>query len=901
MTTICFSRSFRIRNTDMRAQFAALTILLPLIASCDQPAATDYWQRSAAAPQACVSKSKQFESAMAQGTRANLAGQPDDAVKLFREALKDQQTAYPGADNPCLALPRMSLAVQLSAAGQYADAEGQFADAERSLANTNGSEMKPRELEAMHARLLHYEGIHLLNQGKFAEADVKLHAAQDAYTDPNLEPVSFEALHSEPVVRPVRNKFDATSSTTNEPDRPKILSANRIEQPSLLGLIEVLRYRAIALRHLDQLDEAAKLSRIATRLARSNDLGRPSVLARLFLTSGLTASKEEARFGGAGGGELAQAAALRDYVRSDTAFDSALPRTKPSAEAALIHAAELYQAGKTSAAASLCRRAVETLHTIGAGTTPDLMTPCLDAYAANGSNDEDMFVAAQIAQGTITSHQIAQASAALAESKHNPAIGKALQDRDRAQRLVEQIYRELDTMGSATAGPAAARVALLQQQVEQAQTELAQAEQAVRAASPNFSQLVQDVVPASAVYQSLHPNEAFIGFFLSRSAGWVFVLRDGHMSKARIEGGTATIDPLVAAVRKGLDKTDANSLPVFDIDNTRRLYSLTVGAVSDSIKGAKALVIAPTGRLLSLPFEVMLTGPADGAKLADAPWLVRQATITHVPAATNFVSLRKVANSSAATKPWFGFGDFHVVSGAQAARSFPPSQCGQSAVELAGLPALPGAVKELETARGVLGAAQGDELLGDSFTAEKVLSTSLKDYRILHFAAHAILPSDLRCQSEAAIVTSPPPGAADAGGALLKASQLLDLDLDANLVILSACNSGGPGGGAGGAGESLSGLARSFFYARARSMLVTHWDVSDQAAALLVVLTINGMKEKPEEGVTGALRHAQLSLLEKASAGTLPAEIAHPFFWAPFAVIGDGGEGGARSTVSSRL
>jgi CHAT domain-containing protein len=127
---------------------------------------------------------------------------------------------------------------------------------------------------------------------------------------------------------------------------------------------------------------------------------------------------------------------------------------------------------------------------------------------------------------------------------------------------------------------------------------------------------------------------------------------------------------------------------------------------------------------------------------------------------------------------------------------------------------------------------------------------------------------------------------------------LLGLDLDANLVILSACNSGGPGGGAG---ESLSGLARSFFFARARSLLVSHWEVSDQVAALLVVLTINDMKEKPEHGVTGALREAQLSLLDRAKDGKLPAEIAHPFFWAPFAVIGDGGEGTTRSTVSSRL
>jgi CHAT domain-containing protein len=121
------------------------------------------------------------------------------------------------------------------------------------------------------------------------------------------------------------------------------------------------------------------------------------------------------------------------------------------------------------------------------------------------------------------------------------------------------------------------------------------------------------------------------------------------------------------------------------------------------------------------------------------------------------------------------------------------------------------------------------------------------------------------------------------------------LDLAGKLVILSACNSGGP---CGGAGESLSGLARSFFFAKDRSLLVTHWEVSDQVAALLVVLTINDMQEKPDQGVTGALREAQLSLLESAVSGKLPAEIAHSFFWAPFAMIGDGG---GRSAVSSRL
>ena len=129
---------------------------------------------------------------------------------------------------------------------------------------------------------------------------------------------------------------------------------------------------------------------------------------------------------------------------------------------------------------------------------------------------------------------------------------------------------------------------------------------------------------------------------------------------------------------------------------------------------------------------------------------------------------------------------------------------------------------------------------------------------------------------------------ADAAGALLTASDVVGLDLDADLVILSACNSGGPGGTT--AGESLSGLARAFFYAGARSLLVTHWSVNDQVAAY------PGRRyAAPDAGRTrtsaspARCGDAQLAMLADAGKG-LPAEIAHPFFWAPFAVIGEGGE-----------
>ena len=286
---------------------------------------------------------------------------------------------------------------------------------------------------------------------------------------------------------------------------------------------------------------------------------------------------------------------------------------------------------------------------------------------------------------------------------------------------------------------------------------------------------------------------------------------------------------------------------------------------------------------------VMIPAPAAEASdepsdLSGAPWLIRQMTIAHVPSAANFVALRK-AGSSRASHPWFGFGGFHPVTLAQAEATFPGATCSESAKLFASLPPLPFAQRELDAARTLLGAAPSDEMLNTAFTADAVRHAALKDYRILHFATHALLPAELRCQNQPAIVTSAPPHAPNASGALLTAGDITGLDLDANVVILSACNSGGPGDTT--SGESLSGLARAFFFAGARSMLVTHWSINDQASAFLVADTLRRLIANKDGGLAGALRAAQLGMIDGAGK-ELPADLAHPFFWAPFALIGEG-------------
>jgi len=132
------------------------------------------------------------------------------------------------------------------------------------------------------------------------------------------------------------------------------------------------------------------------------------------------------------------------------------------------------------------------------------------------------------------------------------------------------------------------------------------------------------------------------------------------------------------------------------------------------------------------------------------------------------------------------------------------------------------------------------------------------------------------------IVLTPPDEATDIDDGLLTASEAALLNLNANWVILSACNTAAadePGA------DGLSGLARSFFYAGARAMLVSHWPVRDDAAARLTTAAISMQDDNPDLGRAEALRRSMLVLMNDTSDPTL----AHPSAWAPFVIVGEGG------------
>src|SRR5262249_46904188 len=330
------------------------------------------------------------------------------------------------------------------------------------------------------------------------------------------------------------------------------------------------------------------------------------------------------------------------------------------------------------------------------GANPGLLEPCLTAYATEADKRAGerqallarMFETAQLEQDSLTSREIDEAATRLAARAHDPRVAEALRRRQDADDKLADLYRQRDALAAnappGSVRPGAAISALdLDSQIVQAQAELADADGALQTASPNYGQLVQQVVPTADVLAALGPDEALVAITLTPRGGWSFLLRGGTVEAAPIKGDAASITALVKRVRASIE-SPPGTLPKFDTASAQALYDATLAPVAAHLAGAKALVVAPSGALLSLPFGLLLTGPAQPGDLSGAPWLIRQMAVAHVPSAGNFVALRK-AGSSHAGRAWFGFGGFRPVTLAQAEATFPGTACAGAARGLASL------------------------------------------------------------------------------------------------------------------------------------------------------------------------------------------------------------------------
>jgi len=221
-------------------------------------------------------------------------------------------------------------------------------------------------------------------------------------------------------------------------------------------------------------------------------------------------------------------------------------------------------------------------------------------------------------------------------------------------------------------------------------------------------------------------------------------------------------------------------------------------------------------------------------------------------------------------------------------RAVPPQL---ASADLSMLPRLPETADEVRDVAGALHADVGkDVFLGAAASESRVRAMKLDDRRVIMFATHGLVPGDLKGLTQPALALSAPDILGSGGDGLLTMEKILGLKLDADWVVLSACNTAaGEGAGA----EAVSGLGRAFFYAGARALLVTNWPVETSSARLLTTDTFRRQAAEPALPRAEALRRAMLALIDGPGVvdpqGRIVFSYAHPIFWAPFSLVGDGG------------
>lgn len=314
----------------------------------------------------------------------------------------------------------------------------------------------------------------------------------------------------------------------------------------------------------------------------------------------------------------------------------------------------------------------------------------------------------------------------------------------------------------------------------------------------------------------------------------------------RINVGRDDLTKHISRFRKSLAERNI----LFSRDS-RALYDLLLRPAEQQLKGKKSLTIVPDDGLWELPFQALQ--PAENHYVLD------DASVAYVPSLTILRELRdvdSVPKYSAAKPSLLAFGN---PTGTTASKNFA---------------ALPEAEKQTLTLGNLYGAAKSRVFNRGSADESVFKREAAKEFSILHLATHGILDNSSPLNSY--VLLAPNEAAGEDGR--LEAWEILEMNLNSDLVFLSACETAR---GQARSGEGLIGLAWSLMVAGARNVAVSQWKVESSSTTDLTVEFYKNLKLSNGEKKAEALRRAELKLRRNALT-------AHPFYWAGFVLIGEG-------------
>jgi tetratricopeptide (TPR) repeat protein/CHAT domain-containing protein len=791
-------------------------------------------------------------------------GRVEEAEPLLKQGIAIAEKGL-GADHHHVGIGFSNLAILYRRQSRYADAELHFRRALEIYAKAFGGE--DRETATTTNNL----GMMYMDQGRFAEADPLLERAlalrekvlgpahsqvAESYGNLGLTYLKQQKLEK---AEPLLQRQIALRETALGPDHPSLAAAY-----FNLSMVHVARR---------QWDEALRLMQLSTAIARRWQ-GRPLIV----------------RDNQANEVELAFA----NVVKVVFQIVAASPERLSGLMETTFEAAQ--QARQSQAAASLSQMA-----------------------AREAKGDGEFARVVRERQNLVSEWQLIDRSIVAAAAK--PA-----QSRDAAG---EKALRE---------------------RISAIDARMGEIERSLAAKFPEFAELANPKpLTIAAVQKLLKDDEALVVILDTRPLEplpeeiftWIVTKTGARLVRA--SGGSTVISGYVLALRCGLDHEawngprcaqllgtsytpddQAQNKPLpFDTLRAHQLYRALFDPASEKLISGKRLLIALSGALTQLPFHVLVTEapktaiPGSYAAYRDVPWLARGHPISALPAVSSLRALRELAKASRAGNAYVGFGnpllegDAAQPGAAAAAQRTREARCTTTSspqpVRIAGrgtsqvafrrngdladvahlrtLWPLPETADELcDVARHLGAEIPSDVHIGTraTETAIKRLSEAgtLASYRTVHFATHGAIAGEIAGTLEPGLVLTPPDRATETDDGYLSASEIATLRIDADWVILSACNTAASGARDA---EALSGLARAFFYAGARSLLVSHWSVNSDATVNLITRAVTELTATPGVGRADALQRSMMHMLREGK----PYE-AHPAFWAPFVLVGEG-------------
>ncbi|QCB55563.1 CHAT domain-containing protein [Sphingopyxis sp. PAMC25046] len=827
-----------------------------------------------------------IDKALAEGYRRNHSGDYAEAAEFF-EALSrraEGEQAAAGIDPTEFTLNR---ALQRSNLGEFAEAERLFAEVEAIPTGDPVQLRLRRNFRAINAlNQRDYDRAAVLLQAPIAPLTTGVTVAGDAVT---LTPEIVAGVNSGDNARLVRQANDRERLTPTE--RAQIIDAQAVH---LLGTVERLRGNAEAAK-------TAQLKGLGDALAVRQ--GRVTSIIRLRSQMlGELALAEEAI------GDIGSADAR--FTQSVDLLAVEYPETTALASARARYAAFLTRHAQDEKAIGIYGEVVTALANSQRSTAgmANMMAPYYRLLANRAATDPaavgEFFVASQLQ----IRPGVADTQAVLARE-----LSSGSDDGARLFRQATTLNRDIERARIEDARlaqlPETPEVGALRADIRTQLDNLAfqQSETLVQlAAFPQYRVVASGKLDLAELQQVLRPDEAYLKMLVVGEGVYALLIEPDGAQLWKSDIGASELDRAVDTIRSTISIVENGRRVTypFDAATSYKLYGQLFGPVAAKLPAVPHLIFEPDGAMLRLPINLLITADtgladyeqrkldpdADPFDMRQIAWLGRATRPSTAVSTLGFRNARQ-APPSKANRQYFGLGENLPVEGRLpslgtrgAADGSVDADCLWDVAQWG----RPISADELITARDAVGRAAGTLLTGGAFTDTAVKSRAdLADYRIIHFATHGLVTAPRpSCPARPALVTSFGGGESDG---LLTFQEIFDLRIDADLVILSACDTAGAASvaatretGLSGGGSALDGLVRSFIGAGGRSVIASHWPAPDDFDATKRL--IGGLFTAGEgASVADALWATQMRLMDDQ-------QTSHPYYWAGFAIIGDGGQ-----------